>query len=544
MSTKPDGLLEELQGGVAWTAPDGTRTHYYHRETSCYFSLEVRELRRFQRFDCRYDQGEEQDLDKPRREFCGKASLGRATDFIELLRNPEARRTLELIGKPETKSHDVSVRLLEGIEPNKRIADQHRSAFDPSSPVLVTHCEDAGWEISIPLSPNQFDALSEAYDNKEIEALYAGLSSYMLFITDPYREHPHDNFYMAPWPFKATTHLGLDYNFTAGDDGYGSIWADLRYFHIISKEACLTLAPPVQGTGASEQYLELPETMRNSIEREIDAQFEPLEGADKIATYTRRKKVWLTRQLAYGYAHRLARYGLNQANEFNLRLKDALAFLEEIQEDLNPLSSEAPDSQRANEQRNRLTEFEQTCDPKSWVWMHMDANSEIQASKALPDPWRYSEIPLTDLIFAYFRKPWLENPAIEFIMADALIFRSTLDFGIQINKINSWNTRGLSVGCVLVGLAVAYFQGLWLGILVGALCGGFGKIYHYFQNRNSEKLLGEMISVSNLFSDARISPEFVKQRLLATAERGAVWPVGAIALVEHAAKRNPVTWVN
>lgn len=535
-------MLEVVEGrGVAWTSPEGSRTDYWQRAGSN-FSLEVRELRRYQRFDCWNSETINQN--SPRREFSGKACFGRAHDWIALLGNPELRGSFQVIGNPESKTHEVQVKFLEGTEILEWRANQHRSTFDPSHPVLITYGEESGWEVTIPLSVCQFDALAEEFDKGSLEMVNVGVSSYMLFVQDYYQEQPHDNYFLAPNPYNARAYRDLEFNFYTYHEGGASIWGALGYLHFVSNEATLTLSPPARQTRPSDDYFSLPEAIRRTIEREIDTRFGSAENSDRISA-TNREKVWVSRRIAFSYALRVARLGLRQANEFNSRLGEALDFLRQIQQQLNPL---VPDSmvgtQRADEYRSLLTDFERSCDPRSWIWMRMNVETEVNAKKDADNYFRVSMLPMNDLTFTYIRNPILQYPAIEFIMADAMACHTTLEFGVKVEREKTWSTRSLFTVSVIAGAIIAYFSGLWVGLGVGGVLAPFGLIYQHHNRRARMVLYREMLSVCGLFSDSRISPEFVRQRLLSSTEKGAIWPVGLLSVVEHAAKRDSTTWVS
>jgi hypothetical protein len=123
---------------------------------------------------------------------------------------------------------------------------------------------------------------------------------------------------------------------------------------------------------------------------------------------------------------------------------------------------------------------------------------------------------------------------------------SRLKFGVSVG------IRGLIVGLLRLGLSVwvafgaGDAHGMWAGVLAGIAT---WAILRYLQtlniNQQQQKqgeLLDAMIGVSNLLADTRVSPSYLQRRMLAVADKGAVWPVGAIALVQHAVQRNPSGW--
>ena len=263
------------------------------------------------------------------------------------------------------------------------------------------------------------------------------------------------------------------------------------------------------------------------------------------------------------------------AYNFEFRAPDALRFLRELQKALNPPTSD--DSWRSSYVEEflslpGLTEHEKN-DAKNNIWSHRNVVAVVRDGKKVRDYWPISADELSELCFEYLKHPEYELPELELIMVDALIYRTTLAVaestkevlaGIlgQITGANSGSTLRLAwfsaaksgAGSIVrlclaavTGFAAAGQHGWWAGVLTSV---ALWAMLRYLQVLNSNgddikrqvQLLEHMLVLSNSLADSRISPAYIKQRLLAVADRGAVWPTAAIALVERAAQRSPVAW--
>lgn len=392
---------------------------------------------------------------------------------------------------------------------------------------------------------------------------------------------PTDRFAaLEAWVRQGTSHLCVDLEFAYGhgiDDGHDpeialdETWDNIAFPEVPIDDASFTLTARCPSTGKKYQVYSpgehgLPASLLKPIEAQISAEFGEKTDAEMIETDYR--KVWLTRNLAYEIAYSVANDRIAhplQAASFEEHLREAFELLKSVRADLNPLGDESTSKYSTTEKYRKRFEsgYEHKYDQKSWVWCHLFVGEAIKGGEKVRDYWPVTTSSVSNLCFAYLRKPWMESPALEFLLVDALIYQRTLESSEAMSR-SIWGTVKRSLRrsweeafaalfrftlAAAVGLAAAVSHDWWAGVLAGTVL--WAVLQHlrslYGTNsrkRESEYMLRAMIGVSALFIDPRISPEFVRQRLLATADLGAYWPPAAIALVEHAAKRNSVAWVS
>ncbi len=392
---------------------------------------------------------------------------------------------------------------------------------------------------------------------------------------------PPDRFAaLEAWVRQGTSHLCVDLDFAYGsgiDDGHDpdialdETWNNIAAPEVPIRDATFTLAARCPSTGKKYQVYSpgehgLPARLLKPIEAQISAAFGEKSDAEMFETGYR--KVWLTRNLAYEIAYSVANDRIahpHEAASFEEHLREAFALLESVRGLLNPLSDGRQDQSYKKEYRERFeSEFKKAkIDHKSWVWCHRSVKKAIEGGEKELDYWPVNKSAVSDLCYAYLRKPWMESPALEFLLVDALIYQTTLDFGEAMSRSNwgkvkrsrrlwwedaiAWSFRFTLA--TAVGLAAAITHDWWAGVLAGTVLWavlkhllGYGPINTL--RRKEADLLWDKLLVNRLFVDPRISPEFIRQRLFATANEGVLWPAAAIALVEHAAKRNSVAWVS
>lgn len=316
----------------------------------------------------------------------------------------------------------------------------------------------------------------------------------------------------------------------------------------------------------------LPEDMRKVIETEVDRQFgREQDFHHTTATTNEITCVWYTRHLAMVIGYRIATYCIEhpeQIENFGGRLTEALDLLERFQSSLNPLSTEHYEDERGDIYRKSLSAYKEDYDPKSkedynpksWVWCHLDVATGLNAGPGSRHYWKSLDYYQT--CFDYLSRPWMECPELEFMLVDALVYKTALDTALQYGRVSVRSKRWYTRIRVAVHLGVSLLAGVMatdnhgLGIGIPAAIGTWTMLKmlswtstiktQWMANpiplRDYELLVSQIASINVMLLDTRISPEFIRQRLLSVAELGAMWPTPLIALVERAAQRNPVSW--
>lgn len=284
----------------------------------------------------------------------------------------------------------------------------------------------------------------------------------------------------------------------------------------------------------------LPAKLRKIIEEETDKRFG--KQADKRSVFYYAPpgsglRTWYTRELAFAIGHRVAtdRLAHPLKEEFATRLCDALDFLKEIQKELNPLCTDSlgAKTKRGDDWRKYLSRYTEY-DPNDLVWFHRDAERGIQEGES---SGYFLRGDFSDISFKYLASPWMTSPALECALMDAMIYDATLWFAYTTkpSRWKKWTKVIFQLGFAFIaGMAVVDSHGFGAGLFVGVGIWTMLALLHRLGSGNhsevkAKQLLDEMIGVSQLFADPRISPKFAKQRLLETAQNGAFWPASAIA---------------
>lgn len=303
----------------------------------------------------------------------------------------------------------------------------------------------------------------------------------------------------------------------------------------------------------------LTEDMRTKIESEVETRFGKKEDFhDTDATLVGIPHAWYARHLAMVIGFRVATYCAehNQTEDFESRLSGSLALIQLIQHLLNPLSYESTGEDYLGQFRKSLSKFKDY-DPKSWVWCHLNAYQGFSEGPGSRHYWWTGNLD-ADVCFDYISKPWMECPEMDFMLVDVLAYQTALDHGKTFVRSKRWQKRirlAIRVGVsLLAGVMATNSHGLGIGIPAGIVTWTMLKMLSWTgavetpllidpaPPHDEEWRVAHVASINQMLADPRISPEFIRQRLLSVAELGALWPTALIALVERSARRNPVAW--
>jgi hypothetical protein len=183
-------------------------------------------------------------------------------------------------------------------------------------------------------------------------------------------------------------------------------------------------------------------------------------------------------------------------------------------------------------------------------------------------------------------RPWLRLDELEWAIVSALIFREVTEFGERVKEgIEPAFARGLAYALAQGNIQKMIWKRLQIGAvlwairwgLVGAgMCGAWLYVEsHRYENpstvgimacallvlvwlfvgfpvgrravrENNRKITTLLLAMQSAYAtlkpEAPLSPYQIRAALLATQERGAVWPSAALALLDRAAMRDPPVW--
>jgi hypothetical protein len=316
----------------------------------------------------------------------------------------------------------------------------------------------------------------------------------------------------------------------------------------------------------SEEYgsrllCDLTEDMRRAINTGVESRFGKKEDfQDSSATLYDIPHAWYARHLAMVVGHRVATYFIehdqSDDDDFEDRLSESLDLIQHIQHLLNPLSSPHCSKGWAEHFQKSLSKFTDY-NPKSWVWCHLDAYKGISEGPGSRHYWQTGILDV-EVCFDYISKPWMECPELDFMLVDALAYQFALQNSETFVRSKRWYKRirivaRLGVSLLAGGMATNNY-GLGIGIPAGIGTWTMLKMLSWTgaietpllidpaPSRDHEWRVAHVASINQMLNDPRISPEFVRQRLLSVANLGVMWPTALIALVERSARRNPVAW--
>jgi hypothetical protein len=260
-----------------------------------------------------------------------------------------------------------------------------------------------------------------------------------------------------------------------------------------------------------EIYSNIPLAMKNEIKLAVTKRF----GEESPVRYPSDFYAWFAWDLAFEIGNQVATYHLDhtdQSEKFLNRLDNSLDILKNIQNVLHPMDSKKPSMSRHKD-----------IPLENLIWWHKHVYWGIQDGETTGHYLPYINVDyLSSLGLEYLANPWMECPALESALVSAMTYSAALEKGLYLKE-NRWVGRFFNL--------FTPFQFLFTALGL--------NMYEYFEHK---KITSEMIAVSELLTNPQISPEFVKQRLLITTEKGAKWPYGAFTLADFASRRSPSAW--
>jgi hypothetical protein len=164
----PETTIEATKHGIAWTDPDGAR-HEYEQPIRTLW-LKLVNLR--QTYAARYREAGNE-YEPLLRGFKGTAVF------------PD-RSSLEVIGKPDTRSTSLSASIVELDE--KRLNSKEARGFKPVSLSYAKHDWEIGndetWWLEVYLPPVQFNTLATVFQSDKLAELELGLEMQGLYIEE------------------------------------------------------------------------------------------------------------------------------------------------------------------------------------------------------------------------------------------------------------------------------------------------------------------------------------------------------------------------
>lgn len=259
-------------------------------------------------------------------------------------------------------------------------------------------------------------------------------------------------------------------------------------------------------------------------------------------------------------------------DEFDSLLRDALDFVQHMQNVLNPLTSDEPSIIECY--KKFLSQHEKRVDPKSWIWKHRDVKLAYRQGENSGHYWPINnDEELAEVCDEYIQRPWMNCELIDKILIDAMIYKEALGFGEDIKPVllsgdlRDFNSiehllktkRKIFFGntleflrsflvialVIFVGLGANQAQGWWAGILASFGMWVLFEINFFIKNieRRAEikrcaNLLTDMQSISSLVGKYPISFFFIREQLIKIADRGAMWKMGIFPILDNAIARS------
>jgi len=217
------------------------------------------------------------------------------------------------------------------------------------------------------------------------------------------------------------------------------------------------------------------------------------------------------------------------------------------------------------------------------IWTHGDPQRALTDGYTSDKHLQFERGDLWHQIAKYLERPWLQSPALEWLLVDAMIYHELVQFADAIKlempgggyfkaegnleKMNliriKWRLRVLAVkAAIFLGTpAVAVWWAFKQGNADAAFVSGAAYIALMIvwtiwervrrlvwkpkksQHETALELWGEMSNVYKLLNPPIINPTLVKEALIKTKEKGAVWDTAAYTLVERAIARDPHAWI-
>jgi hypothetical protein len=355
-------------------------------------------------------------------------------------------------------------------------------------------------------------------------------------------------------------------------DGSDKVWDNKE--HPVVNVAGATVAVPLADQKNEEDDSDRAVNFEN-ITKELLDRYHLSSYSEKLSKYLQLPSNCETRKILDTITE-IASNHSSDGEEFLSKMRDAIYFVDLMQDTLNPLTSDNLHPSFVKDWKKLLPDYYKSKDPYSWIWFHRNPTLAFLDGKKSDNYWPINRENLAEVCREYISKPWLHCAKIDRILIDAMVYNETLGFGEQIkpallktgfvdarrfalNNHPSFNKRQLKkmlmngfrslafiISSALVGLGAAESHGWWAGLFVGF---GFWALIriHYFVEINdqssivdrSAELLFEMQASSEMVAHYYITPTYLKERLCMTANKGSVWPVEIFPILEMAIARSP-----
>ncbi len=273
-------------------------------------------------------------------------------------------------------------------------------------------------------------------------------------------------------------------------------------------------------------------------------------------------------------------------DQFEMRLYDAFEILDDIRSAL--IESEEINNDEIEDEQDK---YEYSNKEAHELWSHgniygaFHEGFESKHSKKIDKEW------LTQQAIKYLHRPWMENELMEWIIVDSLMFGEISGFGESIkqysptkflninpqyyvakgniDKMDRQNIKkyfetltnkiiGFVAVPFLIGFysyhkfskewvvlaSIVYFSLLSISLLIRKTYFSVTRKYkkEVVATNDNIELFGAMFSIYEILKSSTISPTYLRDRLIETSRRGAVWPSAVLMIVDHAVNRNPAIW--
>jgi len=291
---------------------------------------------------------------------------------------------------------------------------------------------------------------------------------------------------------------------------------------------------------------------------------------------------------------RVIDYAEAHSNEFfpeNL-LNDAANFIEELRGELNPLNT-TPSHPEPNWKRlyvdgtpsyvDRLFSWENTTfeNREEWLWRNIEWLLNDAFEKGTDSKYYWYVGDLSDICMEYLKRPWVQCKAVDHLLIQAMIYQTLLNVGEGIKpillRLKKDRILGMDIGYRrnkrtyssallkpvlidtavsiarfliggVVGFGVATTHGLGAGVFAGLVVWILLRAYAALTNRKlseDERLL-QLYQYTReayaLINQYPLSPVYLRERLIATVDKGVHLPIGIFAILDSAIAREPLTW--
>lgn len=216
------------------------------------------------------------------------------------------------------------------------------------------------------------------------------------------------------------------------------------------------------------------------------------------------------------------------------------------------------------------------------IWRHGDLALAIKQGFGSKHQRKIEADELQREVIKYLSRPWMENSQLERIIVDALAYCEISGFAEHV-KMGAFPFDGtyfqaggnvermfwlrlqrrLVKATLLLGIPIGlgwYFwnHGYGSEVMVAA-AGGAGLIMLYLGYRlvrwilgtkpqtgaeKNQELLMHMCGVYDMLGKEVVSPTALREQLMETTRRGALWPGAMFSILDYAIRRNPVVWGN